>query len=514
MLVFPLTFMLVFLVSGAWGCRTEPTTSTTTDTDDTTDTEPTSNTSDTNVIEDADGDGFSFPEDCDDADPAVFPGADDPVGDRADTDCDGLDGTATSVANLPRYVSGLGEPDVQLGQYLSAIGGRSADQALVVGAGNMNHEVSDGRAWLVDDASGGASSWETLRYWFDDDFHYLGSGVAAGDLTGDGHPDVVSSYGKGILVILGPDFAEDFSRRVGILELVAGDLVSAGNRVSVADLTADGQVDLIFECGYRADPDAGWEYHLCVLPGPLDAGTELTPDAVIRLVMEDPYGALTWTLGSSEGTARSVFVGKQSARDRLGVVHRFDVGVDAAPATIAPVETWVGESAGDWFGSALATGDVDGDGEEELLVGAMGYPGRDRVGRVYALGPGDEARTARLTIDVGLDDAGVHHLGVSLAVADLDGDGTDDLVVGAPSIANVGPTKRGLAAVFAGPVTGALTLEDATWAYGGERPGDSFGFALEVLDFDGDGGLDLVVAAPAADDEAVDEGALYWITPP
>lgn len=43
--------------------------------------------------EDADGDGFSAAQgDCNDDDASVFPGADDPVGDGLDTDCDNEDG--------------------------------------------------------------------------------------------------------------------------------------------------------------------------------------------------------------------------------------------------------------------------------------------------------------------------------------------------------------------------------------------------------------------------------------
>ena len=43
--------------------------------------------------EDADGDGFSTAQgDCNDDDETVFPGAEDPVGDGLDTNCDGEDG--------------------------------------------------------------------------------------------------------------------------------------------------------------------------------------------------------------------------------------------------------------------------------------------------------------------------------------------------------------------------------------------------------------------------------------
>jgi hypothetical protein len=41
---------------------------------------------------DADRDGVVTPDDCDDADPARYPGAPDDVGDGIDQNCDGVDG--------------------------------------------------------------------------------------------------------------------------------------------------------------------------------------------------------------------------------------------------------------------------------------------------------------------------------------------------------------------------------------------------------------------------------------
>ena len=40
---------------------------------------------------DMDGDGYLEDEDCDDANPSIFPGAEDPFGDDIDQNCDGVD---------------------------------------------------------------------------------------------------------------------------------------------------------------------------------------------------------------------------------------------------------------------------------------------------------------------------------------------------------------------------------------------------------------------------------------
>ncbi|MFT5583959.1 MAG: hypothetical protein ACI9VR_001543 [Cognaticolwellia sp.] len=50
--------------------------------------------------EDGDSDGFYTPDDCDDGDNSIYPGAPDSYGDGLDQDCDGVDGTALLLSEL------------------------------------------------------------------------------------------------------------------------------------------------------------------------------------------------------------------------------------------------------------------------------------------------------------------------------------------------------------------------------------------------------------------------------
>lgn len=128
----------------------------------------------------------------------------------------------------------------------------------------------------------------------------------------------------------------------------------------------------------------------------------------------------------------------------------------------------IGESAGDLAGFAVApVGDVDGDGWQDLAIGAPGHDGgRGAVFVVFGPVHGliDLSAAARWRGD---DVAGEAGAGVGPA-GDLDGDGYDDLVVGAPGAAG----DAGALVLLRGPDLVPL----GTWV--GSAPGDRLGQAV------------------------------------
>lgn len=175
-----------------------------------------------------------------------------------------------------------------------------------------------------------------------------------------------------------------------------------------------------------------------------------------------------------------------------------------------------GESDGDRFGvSVNASGDVNGDGVTDVVIGA-GNAGADSRGRVYVLFGSRQPFAAAIAgsslngtngfIIDGEGDAG-SDFGTAVGTVDINGDGFDDVLVGAPSLSVPGDvygTLKGAAYVVFGaasqknPAISVTTLNGKNgFKILGEQAFSSMGFAVGAAgDFNDDGIDDLIVGAP------------------
>jgi hypothetical protein len=187
-------------------------------------------------------------------------------------------------------------------------------------------------------------------------------------------------------------------------------------------------------------------------------------------------------------------------------------GVDAAGNL---QDALAANEAGDRFGAALAVGDFDGNGVDDLAVGTPGEGQGDAAGTgavIVFRGFGNVAGDARFglqpwlfmtqaTLGNGANEAG-DSFGAALAAGDLDDDNRkDDLAVGIPGEKPGDGLRTGTVAVLRGSAAGLAALTVVGPPAGGN--GDHFGAALTVGDFDADGDGDLAVGAPDADNGAV-----------
>jgi hypothetical protein len=361
----------------------------------------------------------------------------------------------------------------------------------------------------------------------------LGASVGtAGDVNGDGYADIVAGapyyeagqdnegavylwYGSARGMGFGgrpPDWKRETNHTDDLFGFSVG---------TAGDVNGDGYSDVLIGAPYTDEGgnNAGKIYAYYGSPGtpPTFAGSG-NPEP--QSGGDAEFGFAVGTAGDVNGDGYSdIIVGAPGfdvpAGNNGGKVFVWHGSADSWwIMNEAPIGDFEGEHGGDQFGYAVGTaGDVNGDGYDDIIVGARCYSdGPYCEGAVYVwYGSKDGLYTGDSWMYQ--SDQGDTDLGYSVGTAgDVNADGYSDIIAGAP-YHDIGANddNRGKVYVWYGSAGGmGEDQRGADWWADGEYGGDMFGYSVAGAgDVNGDGYSDVIVGADKYEAGQENEGAVY-----
>ncbi len=410
--------------------------------------------------------------DCDDADDQIRPGATEAC-DTQDNDCDGMqylggpvalsgnswatysgEFTGDSTGEGITYVDdmdGDGRPELALGAPDSDLGADNGGAVYLRLSRTFGGDVD-----LAALLSGDTPTWDA-RITADRPRGRFGAAIAAGDLNGDGIGDLAigapaqarpaGSQGA-VFLFFGPLAGDLDAESADVVLSGRSGNAQLGTSVHIADLDGDGYGDLLA----GADEDDG-------------SGVGAGAAYVI-------YGSASWLSGRIDAVADA---------EATGALDNALFGADV-----------------------VSIGDADVDGFTDFAVSAPRDGGLQQ-GSVHIFYGSASRFSGSLTGVVMLSGGALDRAGLSLAApGDVDGDGSDDLLVGSndnEAWLLSGGTRWAAASAASQATT---TIEGPV----GSRTGAEVAAAGDV---NGDGYADLLVASPRNDGPANDAGAIYLV---